>query len=135
MLLLAVLDVVLDGLTGRGAHGPIEVPPTPESLPPELHPHPAPARLTDPPGGCALESSDDLRHAVVPAGPHEDMDVVRPKGQGVDDHAQLLRGLPEALLADRLDHLVPEDAPPVLRRELQVQVGLTDTVVSPHQLH
>jgi hypothetical protein len=72
---------------------------------------------------------------VGPAGAHEDVDVVGPEGQGVDDQAQLRRGLAEDLLADSLDHLVPEDVPPVLRRELQVQVGLANAMVSPHQLH
>ena len=52
-----------------------------------------------------------------------------------DYHAQLLRCLSEALLANPFNYPVPEDVPPVLGGELQVEVGLADAMVSSHQLH
>jgi hypothetical protein len=135
VLLLAVLDVVLDGLADGGYHRTAEVPPAPERRSPEPALDSRPAQPTYPPRRCALQPPHYLGHAVVLTGAHEDMDEVGPKGQGVEDQAQLLRDLAEARLADHLDHLVTEDVPPILRRELQVQVRLADIVMSSHRLH
>lgn len=85
--------------------------------------------MADPPGARSLQAPDDVRDAVVLAGAHEDVDVIRAEGQGVDHEAELPSGLEEALLANPLDHPVPEDVAPVLGRELQVQVRLADAMV------
>jgi len=135
VLLLTSIDVVLNGLAGCGADGAVEVAAAPEGLAPELVADPVPALPANPPGAGPLQAPDYLSHAVILIGPHEEMDVVGPKLQGVDQEAEALRCPVEALLADLLDRLVPEDVTPVLERELEVEVGLADAMVTPYQFH
>jgi len=91
--------------------------------------------LANPPGADPLQVLGHLRHAVVFAGAHEDVDGVWPKLEAVYDHAQLLGRLLEALSTGPPYHLVQEDAPPVFERELEVVVGLADVMVTSDQLY
>jgi len=132
---LALFYVVPDGFGGCCAYGAVEGAGCPEGFAPELCLNPVPAFLTDSPGAGSLEAADYLGRAVVLAGAHEDVDVVWPELQGVDDHTQSLSRLLEALGAGLPHHPVPEDWPPVLGGELKVVVGLADAVMTPYQLH
>lgn len=45
---LAVLDVVPDGVRGRGPYAPVKVAVRPERVAPQLHLHPLPELVPDP---------------------------------------------------------------------------------------
>ena len=81
-----------------------------------------PAFFADSSEACPFDSPGDFRYAVVFAGAHEDVDVVRPKGQGVNGQVQFAGCFLEALNACLLHNRVLEDGAAVLERELQLQV-------------